>query len=58
MADYANNIGSRVHFILEEKGMSCLDWKEIREPEFNCDFEQTIISDNMVESGVDFYKRC
>jgi hypothetical protein len=35
-----------------------LDWKEIREPEFNCDFEQTIISDNMVESGVDFYKRC
>jgi hypothetical protein len=56
MADYANN-GSRVHFILEEKGID-LDWKEIREPEFNCDFEQTIISDNMVESGVDFYKRC
>jgi hypothetical protein len=58
MADYANNIGSRVHFILEEKGIELFGLKkEIREPEFNCDFEQTIISDNMVESGVDFYKK-
>jgi hypothetical protein len=44
MADYTNNIGSRVPLYSRRKGMR-LDWKRL---EFNCDFEQTIISDNIV----------
>jgi hypothetical protein len=30
MADYANNIGSRVHFILEEKGIELFEKKRKR----------------------------
>ena len=58
MADYANNIGSRVHYILEKNLLKRfgLD-KEVREPEFNCDFEQTIISDHMVKYGDKFCEK-
>lgn len=58
MADYANNIGSRTHFLLEKKGVELFDLKkEIREPIFSCDFEQTITSDNMIINGVSFYQK-
>lgn len=58
MADYANNTGSRVHYFLEDKIIKRfgLD-KEVREPEFNCDFEQTITSDHMINYGVRFYEK-
>ncbi len=58
MADYANNIGSRTHFLLEKKGVELFNLKkEIREPIFDCDFEQTITSDNMTISGINFYQK-
>jgi len=58
MADYANNTGSRVHYFLEKKIIERfgLD-KEVREPEFNCDFEQEITSDHMINYGVEFYEK-
>lgn len=58
MADYANNTGSRVHYFLEKKIIERfkLD-KEVREPEFDCDFEQIITSDHMISYGVDFYEK-
>ncbi len=57
-ADYANNTGSRVHYFLEKKIIERfgLD-KEVREPEFNCDFEQEITSDHMISYGVQFYEK-
>ncbi len=58
MADYANNMGSRVHYFLEKKIIERfkLD-KEVRQPEFVCDFEQEITSDNMINWGVKFYEK-
>lgn len=57
-ADYANNMGSRVHYFLENKIIDRFDLKkEVREPEFNCDFEQTITSDHMINNGVDFFEK-
>lgn len=57
-ADYANNTGSRVHYFLEKKIIDRfkLD-KEVREPEFNCDFEQEITSDHMINYGVEFFEK-
>jgi len=46
------NIGSRTHFLLEEDIVKDYgDFKELRRPEFSCDDEQTIKSDNMVIAG-------
>lgn len=57
-ADYANNMGSRVHYFLENKIIDRFGLKkEVREPEFNCDFEQTITSDHMINNGVDFFEK-
>lgn len=58
MADYANNTGSRVHYFLEKKIIERFKIpKEVREPEFNCDFEQEITSDHMIGYGVEFYEK-
>ncbi len=58
MADYANNTGSRVHYFLEKKIVDRFKLnKEVRKPEFDCDFEQEITSDHMIKNGVDFYER-
>jgi len=58
MADYANNTGSRVHYFLEKEIVDRFKLqKEVREPEFNCDFEQEITSDNMILHGVDFCEK-
>ena len=58
MADYANNTGSRVHFFLEKSIIERFKLiKEVREPEFDCDFEQTITSDHMISYGIQFYEK-
>jgi len=54
-ADYSINIGSRTHFLLEKKSLEIngID-KEVRQPIFDCDFEQILKSDSMVSAGTDF----
>jgi hypothetical protein len=54
-ADYSINVGSRTHFLLEKKSLEMfgLD-KEVRQPEFECDFEQILRSDSMVSAGTNF----
>ena len=52
---YSTNMGSRVHYFLEKKSceMFGLD-KEVREPIFEVDFEQTIKGDAMIVAGEDY----
>ena len=58
MGNYANNLGSRVHYFLEKSIVERFNLdKEVREPEFDCDFEQTITSDHMIKNGQDFYEK-
>jgi hypothetical protein len=54
-ADYSINVGSRTHFLLEKKSLEMfgLD-KEVRQPEFECNFEQILRSDSMVSAGTNF----
>jgi len=54
-ADYSINIGSRTHFILERTSLEMFGIdKEVRQPIFECDFEQILKSDYMVFAGTDF----
>jgi hypothetical protein len=54
-ADYSINVGSRTHFILEKKSLEMFEMdKEVRQPEFECDFEQILRSDSMVSAGANF----
>ena len=50
--DYSTNLGSRVHYMLEkiliEKNG---DYKEVRQPVFDCDLTQLMKSDNMIFAG-------
>ena len=52
---YSTNMGSRVHYFLEKKSceMFGLD-KEVREPKFEVDFEQTIKGDSMINAGEEY----
>ena len=53
--DYATNMGSRTHFILEKKSLEMFEIeKEVRQPIFNCDILQIQKSDSMVQSGEKF----
>lgn len=53
--DYATNMGSRVHFILEKELVNQYGaYKEVRQPIFECDEEQIIIGDAMIKAGKDF----
>jgi hypothetical protein len=53
--DYSINVGSRVHFLLEKKSLEIFGLeKEVRQPEFECDFEQILRSDSMVHAGTNF----
>jgi len=53
--DYATNIGSRVHYLLEKKSLELFDIeKEVRQPLFDCDFIQILKGDSMVASGTKF----
>lgn len=54
-ADYANSIGSRTHFLLEKDLLELYgSYKEVRKPIFDCDQEQTQISNLMIDAGHNF----
>ena len=49
---YSTDMGSRVHFILEKNLVERNgNYKEIRQPLFNCDVSQITKGDNMVDAG-------
>jgi len=53
--DYATNMGSRVHYLLEKKSLELFGIdKEVRQPLFDCDFTQILKGDSMVSSGTKF----
>ena len=55
--DYATNMGSRTHFILEQKSLEMFGiQKEVRQPIFECDILQIQKSDSMVQAGEKFLK--
>jgi len=49
---YSTNLGSRVHFILEEEAIKRNgSYKEVRKPIFECDLTQLMKSDKMIVAG-------
>jgi hypothetical protein len=55
--DYSTNMGSRVHYMLEKKSHEIFNIiKEVRKPDFNCDFEQILKGDSMISAGNKFLK--
>lgn len=53
--DYSTNMGSRVHFILEQELVNQYGgYKEVRMPIFECDKEQIATGDAMIKAGKDF----
>ena len=53
--DYSTNMGSRVHYMLEKKSHEIFKInKEVRQPEFECDFMQILKGDSMVTAGTKF----
>ena len=52
---YSTNMGSRVHFFLEQKSLEMFGIeKEVRQPIFDCDFTQILKGDSMIHAGTDF----
>jgi len=55
--DYANNKGSRVHYLLEMELLSQYgSYKEVRKPIFECNDDQIRDGDLMVSAGIEFIK--
>jgi hypothetical protein len=53
--DYSTNMGSRVHYLLETETIARYgNYKQVREPIFNCDESQIIKSDLMIGAGNKF----
>ncbi len=53
--DYSTNMGSRVHYVLESDTISRFgNYKEVRQPIFNCDETQITKSDSMISAGKKF----
>ena len=53
--EYATNMGSRVHYLLEKKLIEMFgDYKEVRQPIFECDFTQILKGDSMVVAGSNY----
>lgn len=51
-AQYSTNLGSRVHFVLEEDTIKRNgSYKEVRKPIFDCDLTQLMKSDKMIVAG-------
>jgi hypothetical protein len=49
---YSTNLGSRVHFVLEEEAIKRYgSYKEVRRPIFDCDLTQLMKSDKMIVAG-------
>jgi hypothetical protein len=56
-ADYANNRGSRVHYLLEMDLLKMYgSYKEVRKPIFECDDEQIKAGNLMIDAGHDFIR--
>jgi len=54
-ADYATNKGSRVHYELEKEEIKQYgNYKEVRQPIFTVDEQQTIDGDKMIKAGKEF----
>jgi len=52
---YGTNLGSRTHFLLEKKSLEMFNIKkEVRQPIFECDADQLLTSDKMINAGVSF----
>lgn len=52
---YSTNMGSRVHYILEQKSLEMFGLnKQVRKPEFEVDFTQILKGDSMVSAGTRF----
>jgi hypothetical protein len=52
---YATNMGSRVHFELETEAVNRNgNYKDVRQPIFECDETQLTRSDNMIKAGKEF----
>ena len=55
--EYAAHMGSRVHYLLEKTAIeSNGNYKEVRQPIFDCDIIQTMKSDSMVIGGNKYLK--
>ena len=55
--DYSTNMGSRVHFFLEKKILEMFKHdKEVRQPDFDCDFTQILKGDSMINAGNNYLK--
>lgn len=53
--DKSINLGSRVHYYLEQSLISKYDnYKEVRQPIFECDDKQIVRADKMIEAGNKF----
>jgi hypothetical protein len=53
--DYSTNMGSRVHYLLETETIARYgEYKQVREPIFNCDESQIIKSNSMIGAGSKF----
>lgn len=56
-ADYANNKGSRVHYLLETDLLKLYgSYKEVRKPIFDCDEEQIRDGNAMIDAGHNFIR--
>ena len=55
--DYSTNMGSRVHYFLEKKILEMYEYdKQVRVPEFDCDFTQILKGDSMINAGNNYLK--
>lgn len=56
---YSTNLGSRVHYMLEKELIKLNgEYKEVRQPIFDCDLTQLMKSDNMIVAGKKYLKLC
>lgn len=54
---YSTNLGSRVHFVLEKKVIEMNgNYKDVRQPIFECDLTQLMKSDRMIAAGDKYLK--
>ena len=57
-ADYANNKGSRVHYLLETDLLKQYgSYKEVRKPHFECDEDQIRDGNAMIDAGHNFIRQ-
>ena len=53
--ELAVNMGSRVHHLLEKESLKIFNIeKEVRQPVFECNFDQILKSDAMIQGGIKF----